>query len=81
MGVVQLVQAHQHTGGVGTAARHTGAHRHPFVDGHVHTGQKPRVAEKGHGGLDGGVFIVDRHKAARQRQRKRIAAAQCDFFV
>ena len=31
--------------------------------------------------IDGGVFNVDRHKAARQRQRKRIAAAQCDFFV
>ena len=80
-GVVQVVEPHQHAGRVGAAAGHAGTHRHPLVDRHIDAGQQPRVVEKRQRRLDGGVFVVDRHKAAGQRQAQPLAAAQRDLLV
>ena len=78
---VQLIQADEHAGSVGTAARHARADRHALVNRHINTGQQARVVKKGQRRLDGGVLVVDRHKAAGQRQGQIIAAAQRDFFI
>ena len=78
---VQFVQTDQHPGGIGTAAGHAGPHRYPLVDRHIHACQQTGIGKEGQRGLDSGVFIVGRHKAAGQIQRQVMAAAQRDFFI
>ena len=73
---VQLIQADEHAGGVGTAARHARPHRGIFIDGDVHARQKAGVVKKGQRCLDGSVFVIGGHQTARQTQVQVGAAAQ-----
>ena len=81
LGAVQLVQTHQHTGGIGASARHTGAHGYPLVDVDIHARQQPRVVKKGKRSLDGGIFVVGRHKTAGQRQAQIAAGFEDNFLI
>ena len=78
---VQGVQSHQHGGGVRATAGHTSPHRGVFVDDHIHPRQQPGVVKKRQRCLDGGVFIVGLHRAARQLQAEPGAAAQHHTLV
>ena len=78
---VQGIQTHQHGGSVCTAARHTRPHRGIFVDGDIHPRQQAGVVEERQRRLDGSIFIVGLHKAARQTQTEPGAAAQHHTLV